>query len=224
MKTAAQLLLGALLLSGCAHGGPYGAVAYSPSTGSNGVTRSYGSSTAAEEGAMRSCAGEGCRVVASRGFGCSAVAVGARRGWGSATAGTREEAETEARKSCDRVDRTCQIAAWTCDTPPSALPPTLAPSAGTFGAIAYSAATGSSGSSWNHGTKEAAEEYAMHECIDGNCVLIQSHAEGCSALAVGEHGGWGSASESSRDRAEKEALRSCQNLGRRCRVRAWACN
>ncbi|WP_237358354.1 MULTISPECIES: DUF4189 domain-containing protein [unclassified Rhizobium] len=63
----------------------YGAVAYSPSSGTTGWPHAYGNRGAAETVARRNCddSANDCRITIWFRNGCGVAAVGYRGGWGS---------------------------------------------------------------------------------------------------------------------------------------------
>ncbi len=96
-----------------------------------------------------------------------------------------------------------------------------------FGAIAYSAATGSHGYSFDYGSKEAAERAAVNACeqfaASGDCAPLVWFKNACGALAVANNGAAGSGWGSDRTLAERYALESCSDVGGGCRIVRWVC-
>jgi hypothetical protein len=98
-------------------------------------------------------------------------------------------------------------------------------SADNFGAIAFSQATGGYGSSYDYGTRRAAEARAMSECNSRNrgCKVAIWFKNSCGAVATGSNNGWGSAWACSPDGAQRSAITYCRQNTRNCQVLAWAC-
>jgi serine/threonine-protein kinase len=97
--------------------------------------------------------------------------------------------------------------------------------ADSFGAIAFSQATGGYGFSYDHGTRREAESRAMSECNSRSrgCKVAIWFKNACGAVATGSNNGWGSAWAGSRERAERDAIGYCSEQTRNCQVLAWAC-
>lgn len=97
--------------------------------------------------------------------------------------------------------------------------------ADSYGAIAFSPATGATGWSHSFDTRRQAERRALAGC-SGNardCRIAIWFVNACGALAVGRNG-WGAGWGNDRRRAEQEASRSCDNNSRGCRVVRWQCS
>ena len=94
----------------------YGAIAFSQSTGAHGYSYDYGSRAAAEQAAMAGCRkhGGGCKVVTWVKNGCTALAVGSRRGYGTAWAANQNVAQRAAVANCARHDGNCSVLRWVC--------------------------------------------------------------------------------------------------------------
>ncbi|SMC56545.1 DUF4189 domain-containing protein [Rhizobium sp. RU36D] len=104
------------------------------------------------------------------------------------------------------------------------IPPATA-RADSYGAIAYSPRTGSTGWSYSFDTRVGAERRAMQGCTSHarDCRIAIWFVNACGALSVGSSG-WGSGWGSDRARAEYEANRSCSGQTRGCRVIRWQCS
>jgi Caspase domain/Domain of unknown function (DUF4189) len=96
----------------------YGAIAYSPATGSQGWAHDYDSKDAAEAAATTNCRlqANDCSVPVSFRNGCGALAVGSTNfgsGWGA----DRKTAERFALRLCGQRSRNCRILRQVCTTP-----------------------------------------------------------------------------------------------------------
>ncbi|MEV6065867.1 DUF4189 domain-containing protein [Nocardia sp. NPDC052001] len=114
MVAAAGSLLVSLAAPAGAYTDNFGAIALSPSTGRIGYSYDYPDRAAAQGGAMNSCTFDDCRVVASFGNGCGAVAYSRRAGlYTYGAAYSRSAARTQAltRNSSDAT-----IIHWNCTT------------------------------------------------------------------------------------------------------------
>lgn len=97
-------------------------------------------------------------------------------------------------------------------------------SADTYGAIAYSPATGASGYSYDYDSEYGAVSAAKQSCGASDCEDVIVFWNGaCGALAVGQGGGWGASAGYGQGDAESGALRICSQYTRQCRVEVWAC-
>ena len=100
-----------------------------------------------------------------------------------------------------------------------------AAAADSYGAIAFSPATGATG--WSHSlrTRREAERLAMRGCLGhaGDCRVAIWFVNACGALAVGRNG-WGSGWGNDRRRAEREAIGTCSANTRSCQVVRWQCS
>lgn len=95
-----------------------------------------------------------------------------------------------------------------------------------FGAIAYSPDDRAAGWTYNYSTRSRAEANALSECRGAggeSCRVLVWFKNGCGALAVASSGAYGSGWGSSKQRAELEALKSCGQYDRGCRVTRWVC-
>ena len=122
MKTrTATIALAAMMMmagTGMAAADYFGAIAYSPNTGSHGYSYDYGSRREAEAYAMNQCrkyAGD-CRVAIWFRNACGALAIGNNGGWGSGWGDSRQRAEYEAINSCRQHAGNCGIRRWACTT------------------------------------------------------------------------------------------------------------
>jgi hypothetical protein len=91
-----------------------------------------------------------------------------------------------------------------------------------FGAIAFSSSSGANGYSYDHGSREGAEEHAMQECGPG-CEVVLWFKNACGSLAVGNGNGYGTGWADSRGEAEDIAMRSCRQQNGGCGVKVWTC-
>ena len=104
------------------------------------------------------------------------------------------------------------------------LVPALA-SAGYEGAIAFSQRTGASGWSKNFDSKRAASNAALDYCNAEDCRVVYNFTNSCAALAAGDGGGYGVDWDIKKGRAERKALRACENYGNTgCHIIISACS
>jgi hypothetical protein len=98
------------------------------------------------------------------------------------------------------------------------------PTGNSYGAIAFSAATGRSGASSNYCTRSTADRRAVSECGRVDCRVEVWLDNNCGALAAGK-GGWAYAVGDAQPDAERLALSQCASRGgTRCRVAASLCS
>ena len=94
-----------------------------------------------------------------------------------------------------------------------------------YGAIAYSPATGAHGYSYDFNSRRTAEKRALNGCFQhaNDCFVVVWFENACGALAVGNNGyGYGWAG--SRAGAERHALNGCFKNTRNCGIRRWVCS
>ncbi len=108
---------------------------------------------------------------------------------------------------------------------PLALLLTGAAMADTYGAIAFSPATGANSYSYDYASRSGAEQRALSECNKRSrgCRVAIWFKNSCGALAIGARG-WGAGYDASRAAAEQRAFSQCASRSGGCRVRVWACN
>ena len=98
-------------------------------------------------------------------------------------------------------------------------------SAGYEGAIAFSQTTGASGWSKNFDSKNAASNAALGYCNADDCKVVYNFTNSCAALAAGTDGGYGVDWDVKLKRAERKALKACQNYsGGGCQIVVSACS
>jgi len=114
--SASIAVLTALAGTGPALADSYGAIAYSPSTGTLGWSNANDNRGDAESVARRNCdsSADDCRIAIWFRNGCSAVAVGHRGGWGSGWGYDNREAQRQAIGSCGRQTGTCRVIRRQC--------------------------------------------------------------------------------------------------------------
>lgn len=88
----------------------------------------------------------------------------------------------------------------------------------TYGAIAYSHATGRYGWSYKAAGRESAEKIAIDSCGAGDATILVWSSGGYLALALGDGRSYGSAWDADRARAEALALEICRRSGSNCHV------
>ena len=98
---------------------------------------------------------------------------------------------------------------------------------GTYGALAYSVATGSTGWASGWGNQAAAENAALVNCGVGDCEIQVWFRSACAALTVSRLNeaitGW--AWSGTAATAQNLALRQCRiRGGLECKTVAWACS
>lgn len=97
--------------------------------------------------------------------------------------------------------------------------------AGYEGAIAFSQTTGASGWSKNFDSKRAASNAALDYCNASDCKVVYNFTNSCAALAAGPDGGYGVDWDVKQNRAERKALRACQNYSSGgCQIVVSACS
>ena len=94
---------------------------------------------------------------------------------------------------------------------------------GLFAAIAFSAATGKAGASWNYATGGEAEAEAVVQCGVDDCGPVMVFGQ-CGAIAVGDGFGMGYAADSSTAVADEKALANCDGFTTNCAVTMSLCN
>jgi Domain of unknown function (DUF4189) len=92
----------------------YGAIAFSPDTGSVGYSYNYGTRNGAENRALAECGRRDCVAVIWFRNACGALATGDGNGYGYAWAVTRAEAEDTALNQCNRYTTNCAYNTWAC--------------------------------------------------------------------------------------------------------------
>lgn len=96
--------------------------------------------------------------------------------------------------------------------------------ADSFGAIAYSPATGALGWSHDYNSRRGAESTAYNNCNANDCRIAIWFKNGCGAVAVGNGGGWGADWGADIDPAKYLAVEACQKHTNGCRVVRWQCS
>lgn len=102
--------------------------------------------------------------------------------------------------------------------------------AGSFGAIAFSTATGAIGFGQDNATREEAESVALQNCRavstqPDDCKTVMWFQNACAAIAVGDDGGYGWAWHANRDIAAQNSIAQCQRYSKGgCRVMRRACS
>lgn len=96
----------------------YGAIAYSPSTGSYGYSYDHASRARAEDGAYAECRkhASDCQVALWFRNACGALAVGDDGGWGTGWGSVLQRAESEALGVCGKHTSNCSVIRWVCTT------------------------------------------------------------------------------------------------------------
>ena len=111
-------------------------------------------------------------------------------------------------------------------TPAAPASPTAIPSnpANRYGAIAYSAATGAHGWSYDYASREEAERVALATCAQyaADCSVPLWFQNACGALAVGP-AGFGTGWAINQTLAETYAMGVCGQYSTNCAVRRWVC-
>lgn len=73
---------------------------------------------------------------------------------------------------------------------------------------------------YSYPSQAAAERAALNGC-SGSCRIAISVRDACAAIAVGKYGGWGTAWNSNRGRAQRGSIRSCNKVDNGCQVASW---
>lgn len=113
---AAMLAAALVAMPAAASAAEFGAIAYSPGTGSYGYSHNYGSRAQAERVAMGNClayAGD-CRVITWFYNACAALAVGNTYGYGYGFAPGPKQAASIALANCRINDRGCRVVERVC--------------------------------------------------------------------------------------------------------------
>ena len=92
-----------------------------------------------------------------------------------------------------------------------------------FAAIAFSAATGKAGASWNYATDGEAEGQAVAQCGVDDCAPVMVFGQ-CGAIAVGDGYGMGYAADPVASVADAKALENCSGFTSNCAVTMSLCN
>lgn len=94
----------------------FGAIAYSPRTGSYGYSHNYATRGQAERVAQRSCRAyaSDCRVIVYFYNSCAALAVGRSFGYGYGYAPGPKQSRSIALANCRANDRGCQVKRTVC--------------------------------------------------------------------------------------------------------------
>ncbi len=106
---------------------------------------------------------------------------------------------------------------------PLALSNATKASAGTFGSIAYSPATGRYGYSWNYNSRSQAQNAAIRECGVRDCRVVSWFSNACGSLATSRYG-WGSSWNANGAQARISAVRACSQYGPGCRSVRTVCS
>ena len=94
----------------------YGAIAYSPRTGSVGWSYDYDTRRGAERRAQNGCRehARDCRVAIWTKNACAALAVGRNGGWASYWHTNKAKAKSRAIRACRKRDKGCKVKRWIC--------------------------------------------------------------------------------------------------------------
>jgi hypothetical protein len=95
-----------------------------------------------------------------------------------------------------------------------------------FGAIAYSKATGEVGIAWGNENRSIAERQAVNYCGEADCRTVVWVQGGCGSVTKSEASGQiGYAYATSKHLASSYAMRGCQRDGNDdCKQLAWVCS
>ena len=93
-----------------------------------------------------------------------------------------------------------------------------------FGAIAV-ASNGAYGYSYDHSSRRNAENGTLRECRKRGrgCRNALWFRNACGALVMNNRNAWATAWGSTRNRAERQALRTCNRKYGGCYVKRWVC-
>jgi hypothetical protein len=200
----------------------YGAIAYSAKDKLWGFTYEQGDKATAEKLALQNCVKQGgvkCQIEASFHNICGAIAAaGETVFWG--TAGTKYSAEQRAVAECTRLGgKSCEAQASVCSSPGAnggsdlAVTP-RAPSAVSWGAIAYSKGDMGAGWSEGEGDRATAEKEALSICAQRGkaCTVQTSFNKQCAAFAADRDiTGWGTSAD--QREAQQKAVDECKRAG-----------
>lgn len=96
---------------------------------------------------------------------------------------------------------------------------------GSYGAIAYSPASGEFGYSDKYANRAQAESRAKQECGKSDCQVVVWYYNKCGALATDDDGAWGADNGDDGARANQAALAKCaEEHGKNCKVIASYCS
>ena len=101
-------------------------------------------------------------------------------------------------------------------------PPQRAGRAGHHGAIAFHAASGQVGYSYDFREARAAKQAALAQCAHADCVVLVSFRDACGAIYNNARAGKGfGATGATRQEAETRARTRCKSED--CALVAWSC-
>jgi hypothetical protein len=92
----------------------FGAIAYSPTTGRQGVSFGQPTQQVAEWGAVQSCGAPDCQAKIWVNQMCAAMALGQAHVPSTGGGKTREEAELYAMNDCAQKQAGCRVVRWVC--------------------------------------------------------------------------------------------------------------
>ena len=96
-----------------------------------------------------------------------------------------------------------------------------------FGAIAFSATTGATGTAVAMPSRDAARKQALNDCRRhaNDCKVVSWFFGGaCGAVAQGKNGKWGAGWAQTQNVADTKALRRCHRNGTQCVLKRQQCS
>ncbi len=93
-----------------------------------------------------------------------------------------------------------------------------------FGAMSFSPSSNAMGWGFDFPTQEGAERAAMANCRKyvSDCQIVVVFKDACAALAAGDES-FAAVASSSRDEAQRRAMRRCSIQGPNCQIMRWVC-
>lgn len=94
-----------------------------------------------------------------------------------------------------------------------------------FGAMSFSPLSGAMGWGFDYPTQEGAERAALANCKKyavPDCQIVVVFKDACAALAAGDES-FAAVASSSREDAQRRAMRRCSIQGPNCQIMRWVC-
>jgi serine/threonine-protein kinase len=204
----------------------FAAIAYSPATGTYGLAYNYSSRESAEKAALEDCGEQDAQITCWVKKGFCALALGNDKscwgvGWSYGNGASTDKARKFALDDCRKRTTGAHIEAYLSSDGQVVWKRTLDAdgngqiwvSPDTFGAIAYSPATGTYGLACNRLGRESAEKDALGNCGAKDARIVCWVNRGFCALALcSDKMQWGVGwSESDSAKAKEAALADCRN-------------
>jgi hypothetical protein len=193
---------------------PFGAIAYGDNR-AEGISYHQRTQAEADQVAIATCSksGPNCKVVYRYRDTCAAIAVAlGGQHYESATGESEEAAQANATSACQQKGDRCKSNLSACSLTGAA--PPRAPSAVSWGAIAYSTADMAAGVSKAKSDQASAESEAMAVCSQRGkaCTVRIAFNKQCGALAADRNFSGSGAAANERD-AQQKAMDDCARAG-----------